>query len=98
MIDELLIVRDAWRDSFQKDHISGFVQSVSHFPFYRSTITHYIDGSEVEDTPILGNNDFYSPACFTCIKDVIHLFPFSSRAIYDTTLRNIGIFSINDQR
>ena len=39
MIDELLIVRDAWKDSFQRDRISGFVQSVGHFPFF---VTFYI--------------------------------------------------------
>src|SRR6218665_2004017 len=40
MIDELLIVRDAWKDSFQRDRISGFVQSVGHFPFF---VTFYIE-------------------------------------------------------
>lgn len=48
----------------------------------------YIDGSVVEDTPTDGNNDFYSTACFKCIKDVMHLFPFWSHTMYDAALRD----------
>jgi len=69
----------------------SLVKDSPYTEFFRSVITNYIDGSVVEDTPTDVNNDFYSPSCFKCIKDVMHLFPFWSRAMFDAALRDTGL-------
>lgn len=55
--------------------------------FFRNAITAEKDRCEGAGDSGEENNDFYSPSCFKCIRDVMHLFPLWSRAMYHAALR-----------
>lgn len=85
---------DRYSNDYDKREPSAFLTKKSLVK--ESPFTPFFANALVEDQDIdLGNdqsegepNEFYSPSSFNCLKQVIHLFPLWSRAVYQIALGN----------